>query len=145
MREILFRGKNKKTNEWVYGSYVNDGHEHPYIKESYDKDTEFSTFQLLASFGYLNEHVYVKEETVGQFTGLLDKNNQRIFEHDIIKFRQYICDKYCFGSVSFENGEFGISWIDEDKDYRFCPLNFDFYEKVEILGNVFDNPNSFHN
>ena len=81
-REILFRGKRVDNGKWVEGGYipldVDSGY--TYIIESCNYASTFSALDLIKLHSIL-----VIIETVGQFTGLVDKNNVRIFEGDIIK------------------------------------------------------------
>ena len=127
MREILFRGKRKDfDNEWLYGFYTlynnNRG-----MKPTIITGTEENCCILLE----------VIPETIGQYTGLTDKNGKKIFEGDIVKCKDYLETKsfeFEFqGYVDFKNGSFVIvggfmthyRWLD--------------YE-VEVIGNIHDNP-----
>lgn len=121
MREILFRGKTLDDPEWVYGYYVQQyGTDAIYFKESDEN-------------GFERRHIY--SETIGQFTGLTDKNDTKIFEGDIVEYAGEIYQ------VVFEqrngNAYFGIS-ISDIETLQFC------YEvpadKMEVIGNIYDVP-----
>ena len=138
MREILFRGQDAVTREWIYGCYVDN------------RDRGRCPPIIVPKNG--NPHIYVVPETVGQFTGLTDKNGKKIFEGDI------------FTSDYFKNGlEFEVVFSDGSfcgKCYRtgLFPLGFtnDYYETgdddddfyypedytshIQIIGNIHDNP-----
>lgn len=139
MRPIKFRGWNEKNKRWQYGTYlVNRGF--PYIVE----DGIQSPFAEPADF-------MVGEETVGQFTGLKDKNGIEIYEYDIIGYKAhegYILESFR-APVLFENGSFGYKRQDSTLGdigvfEPFCKhdcLQEDFLANVEVLGNVFGREN----
>lgn len=114
MREIKFRGKRIDNNEWVYGGYMKN------INGTYITDTD--NFHLRKT--YKNYLVY--DETIGQFTGLCDKNNVEIYENMEID-NKYIVSynkcKYILKDIS--NGDIIDLWryINENggkitKEYR---------------------------
>lgn len=121
MREILFRGKRVDNGEWAYGSYV---HIVQY-KESTDYIADEEPDQYV-----------VIPETVGQYTGLKDKNNVKAFEGDIV-----VCN---------QSGSYGISVIIYDNSaFYVMPLNGNILERtlwdywyndwdIEVIGNVHD-------
>lgn len=112
MREILFRGKRVDNGEWIKGFYAENGHGSSNIQPK------------CKFFGYL-----VKPETVGQYTGLLDKNGNKIFEGDIVKY---------------ENKIYEIKYL--EKYARFAPSNKHSvfmvcaFNHLEVVGNIHDNP-----
>lgn len=137
MRPIKFRGWNEKNKRWLYGAYlVNRGF--PYIVE----DGIQSPFAEPADF-------MVGEDTVGQFTGLKDKNGIEIYEYDIIGYKAhegYLLESF-IAEVVFENGAFGYrrknSMLDGIGVFEpFCKhdcIQEDFLDYVEVVGDVYDD------
>ena len=112
MREILFRGKKIDGGEWIKGFYAENGHGSSNIQPK-------GKF-----FGYL-----VKPETVGQFTGLLDKNGNRIVEGDIVKHEGKIYEmKYLETYARFAP-------TNKSTVFMVCAFNH-----LEVVGNIHDNP-----
>lgn len=132
-REILFRGKQVDTGEWLYGflSQSRNIKEKPAILKPCIDYEENGVMM----FGM------VDPKTVGQFTGLTDKNGTRIFEGDIIKTKKYgkivgnsnvndydiFVVKYEPAVFRLDNHNRGFNLVGEGMDY-------------EVIGNIHDNP-----
>lgn len=152
MREILFRGKCKETGRWFTGQYIHL-HKTTYcVKENYEADKENNihqiVFEKMTDWGLPNRHLRVDviPETVGQYTGLTDKNGKEIFEGDIVK-APYIdpifhstwdIDKQPteVALVKFDMGQYYINYI--EGQYRFTV--YACQEYIEVIGNIHDNP-----
>ena len=120
MREILFRGKRINNGEWVEGSLCQEGDNDAVIIESLSCYSD----GFMQAFG-----AAVDPATVGQFTGLLDKNGKRIFEGDIIRSQSRL---------------YGVEWVQDgfgayDSDGNGGPLSL-FAERYPVIGNIHDNP-----
>ena len=128
MREILFRGKRVDNGEWAYGSLLRDTEQNDdYIAECFEDGA-----------AYIRE---VIPETVGQYTGLTDKNGTKIFEGDIVSTdikRPYLI-------VEFRDGCFMFNCNDGGEDYYdimlpICKEPQKEYKYGEVIGNIHDNP-----
>ena len=124
MREIIFRGKRTTDGEWCEGNL--------FVDERGDKH------EIL--LGYTNYRIAweVIPETVGQYTGLTDKNGKKIFEGDII----CLGGKYTYTvEYSTENGAFLLMCeIDPQMPFNNTSLGEWRREAFEIVGNIHDNP-----
>lgn len=128
MREILFRGWDAEGRKgWVYGDLVHN--------KKCNRTEPFLTDRVMVG-GY-----EVIPESVGQYTGLKDRDGERIFEGDIIGFNHYLCDDdpevYWEVAVSFLNGVFCIA---EDWCYplRTAIREAEKFDGVNIVGNEYE-------
>lgn len=145
MREILFRGKCADTGKWYQGQYIHL-HKTAYcFKEDYDKDKNNDIYQIvfekMTDWGLPNQHLRVDviPETVGQYTGLTDKNGKKIFEGDILKSVICWCDTPKNGVVTFKDGAFGFIWH-RGKTEMFHAFTSVCNIEYEVIGNIHDNP-----
>lgn len=133
MREILFRGKRFDNGEWVYGAYYG-------LCRITNKAGDFGYEHLMRQSD--NEPLYrVDPETVGQFTGLTDKNGKKIFEGDICKtyFESYTHSWEEVGVVTEFCGAYGIESAD-GKHFRAFINESVYTRSHEVIGNIHDNP-----
>lgn len=134
MRELLFKGKRKDNGEWIEGWYAplvcNDKTIIPCIRNKNGTDKE------------------VIPETVGQYTGLTDKNGKRIFEGDIIRAITLDTGTECLAVVCFGN------FIDENNGDEYIGFYIEFdgikttaaqlamkecKNRIEAVSNIHDN------
>ena len=135
MRKILFRGKainrdkgdhrsNYKNGDWVYGL----------LSKKYDKRFENLPAEMTNENGISG--IEIDYRTIGQYTGLTDKNGKKIFEGDILSFKN--------NDGEFSNYEviwFGNRWEVIQNGSQFADeLDIFFCERSAIIGNIHDNP-----
>ena len=131
MREILFRGKRLDNGGWARGFLVGDNSIRWRDGYFWCEQTDGSWQQnVIISF-------VVDPETVGQFTGLIDKNGKPIFEGDIVKLRLLAAKMEWKGVCEYRNGAFGLAW--QYAGERYCTFAGTCNAEYEVLGNIHDN------
>ena len=127
IREVIFRGKRADNGEWIEGSLLGI--------DWCDKPSTYS----IAPNTPVSVFYSVIPETVGQYTGLTDKNGVRIFEGDIV---------HCVSKIDsadmviiFECGQFRMILAEKYHEYQ---TNVGYYDincfAKEVIGNIHDNP-----
>lgn len=131
MREIIFRAKDIHTSEWMEG----------YFSKDYAGVAYITTLDGVSTST-------VDEATLGQFTGLLDKNGNRVFEGDIIAtkfFPQYVeriswkGDPDAICEVYWDFSGYGLK-AKGGNDFRYPGLHEMNFKETEVVGNIWDNP-----
>lgn len=113
MREIKFRGKRLDNGEWIEGFYL------------------VAAGMAFISVFAVREPVAVDPQTVGQFTGFLDKDGKEIFEGDAVTSWD---GEFCQGFWEFSS-------TDAIRDIRYIePLYYSQETQRKVIGNIFDNP-----
>lgn len=124
MREILFRGKTEMSKRWVVGDLL---------------QFSIGDMCICENRNHFEKDKYgVIPETVGEYTGLIDKNGKKIFEGDIVEGdKKYFTYTHPYGKVVYDGGQFVISFDDVLEDIECLGA---WANDVEIIGNVHDNP-----
>lgn len=130
MREIVFRGKDSITKRWVYGALVQQ-QDDPLKEKAFI--ISYSNYQ----FGDFSEAVMheVDPETVGQYTGFVDKKGKKIFEGDILSI--YSSKAFLF-AVEWNN-QYVLKCTTNDVSDNILNV-IESSEDVEVVGNIYNNP-----
>lgn len=123
MREILFRGKRKDNGEWCEG----------YLSKSRDENKHLKLCIDYEEKGVMCSSIVIPE-TIGQYTGLTDKNGKKIFEGDII-----CVDDTENAAVEYDETSAFYMAVFDRAESDFGSL-IGQYPNVEIIGNIHDNP-----
>ena len=132
MREILFRGKRKDNSAWVEGDFC-----HPcnivFVAIGYDEVLGQKDVPILHDYAVI-------PETVGQYTGITDKNGKKIFEGDIVSERPPMNAIAYIGYVAYDD-ELAVWRFIIKNDTKFnCVLLGSYSTSYTVIGNIHDNP-----
>lgn len=135
MREILFRGKRVDNGEWVEGLFS--------ISHLFDCDGNLiKAYQIVFEIGDELYTIPINPETIGQYTGLTDKNRKKIFEGDIVQYQPeyepvplrsavvYFADKYNYPAFDLAAHDYEANGLQCAHEEGGC----------EVIGNIHDNP-----
>ena len=117
---IKFRGKSKKTGEWLYGDLV--------------RNVE-GAFAIVPPLNYHGNYE-VDKETIGQFIGMTDKNENEIYDGDIIKTDDGL-DISGYYKVSYDIDTTGFVCV--GKDFQCRPGIIEEFSDIVVVGNIYDN------
>lgn len=141
-RKITFRGKDVDDGKWYEGYYLKLSETTYCCEEDYKqspKNTKhYIVFDRMTDWGLPNKHLKVEVDptTVGQYTGLQDKNGIQIFEGDVVRCISRLCQMNFV--VVFEDGEFRLI---PEKKYLDCLGWYAIHSFCkEVIGNIHDNP-----
>ncbi len=150
MREIKFRGWDKDTNRWYYGSYVRLERTSPYAwsdsPEEATKKFEAEQVDHYIFFTEMNDwgletkklRASVDPKSVGQYIGLTDKNGTEIYEGDVVMSNP----KQSYDEPTIIEWSNSPSW-DQDGNFAMWSGYWHSYalpEEVEVIGNIYENP-----
>ena len=131
IREVIFRGKRADSGEWVEGDVLQTRYHSGHIEYQIMPQTPVSSAYPVLS------------ETVGQYTGLTDRNGKRIFEGDICKFKRF--NDVHIGKVVFNvtTASF-IMWyqpiVGAYGEKATQKMLLSVCDNIEVIGNIHDNP-----
>lgn len=154
MREILFRGKRLDNGEWVEGNLVlsrdvEDDFEAIIIPQTESgMFTKHSGFKDISCYLGFDEWRKVIPETIGQWTGLVDKNGMKVFEGDEFNIEDEIVGTVVFKDGCFRIEEYGICGMWTESGYDECgggygiiqcqPIDWYSICDMEVTGNIHD-------
>ena len=155
MRDITFRGRRTDNGEWTEGNLV-------WIKNCNNEPYQCFIISHLAymEYGEFDDIYKVLPETIGQYTGLTDKNGKKVFEGDIVKTQPFYDKPYSdkrkakqfIGVVTYKVSTFKGNRFYSSQDYsaewglkfnedfgKFTHYSWDELWNCEVIGNIHDN------
>ena len=120
-REIKFRALKSGTVEWVFGYFVKNRDGLNFIRDA----ENFNTY-------------LIERDTLGQFTGLTDKHEKEIYAGDILHYFQG--DKRYFRTIQWFKNSFWSFQVNSENKFPISFLSENKLDDMEIIGNIFENP-----
>lgn len=121
MREIKFRGFNRKNGVWLYGFYLQNRGAHFVCPDEFAEGKSWDDYEI-------------DPKTRGEYTGLKDQSGQEIYEGDVLKWDED--DESSVVVYDPQNALFGMQY----KDGRIYGLYDCQQKELEVIGNIHDNP-----
>lgn len=136
-RQIKFRGRNIHTGEWVVGDllHIAGGCLIYFGSDTDTAEHDIERSNPIAVEFFKDEIAVVDPDSVGQFTGMLDKNGKEIYEGDVVLQQAYSGKKPML--VRFEHGAF-VTGEHSGSSTAIRPMLIQ--KRCEVLGNIYDNP-----
>lgn len=138
MREILFKAKRIDNGEWVEG-YLVKACQNTYPNGYEIIDAHGINYDELDCWQPFFISYEVDEKTICQYTGITDKNGNKIWENDIIRHEDLTNGRYIFREQPVKNSY--VKWNKSCTRFERSDGGSLYHsKKVEVVGNIFDNP-----
>ena len=151
-RDIRFRGKRLDNSEWVYGGYYKHLSRTPSPIGDRIKENDYEHLIFNSGFSDWNmpkslECIEVYRNTVGQYTGLKDKNGKEIYEGDILivvtySYEMPLIDTTCVVEYDNKYCLYNFTEIGDGETYSYSMIDIEdnFKYELEVIGNIYENP-----